>query len=236
VDGTGIDDAIAVTPQPGARPVTTRPASIVAFICGLLLCVPFLTQLLAICVGVYAVGRKQPGERIILAWVGIILGVATGACWVVLGVSQGFLVVTAGPPVPPFAATTGNVEDEGVIYWSEQMARVHRAAAAYRRDFREWPTEIADLAGHSLPRGFALSQGLDYRPPPPSLGQSNSWVLVVSDATENDMNLERLGAPHRLVLRLGGKIELLPASDVENLLATQPMEELSEPAEPSSGD
>ena len=115
---------------------------------------------------------------------------------------------------------------------AEQVEQIHHAAAAYYRDFREWPGDISVLVGRSLPHGFKMSATLTYRSVPDSEYESYSWILIVSDVVRHDLDGERLSGPHRLICRLSGKVELLPASQVAALLDTQPVD--TPPAKPNA--
>ena len=63
---------------PQARPVV-RPASKVAFVFGVLLFIPFVTQVVSLCAGAIAVLRPRlPDERVAIAWIGIAMQQVTG--------------------------------------------------------------------------------------------------------------------------------------------------------------
>lgn len=212
-------ESLSVVPQ--FKPVV-RPASILAFVFGMLLFIPFVTQVVSLCAGAIAVLRpRRPDERVTLAWIGIAISLIVLPSWYFFG--QSFLVTIRSRA--PFAMPVYSpFEDESVVAigeLGETMRRIHRAAAAYHRDFAQWPAEIEDLAGRSLPRGFAMPQELTYRPPPESQWQCNPWVLIVSNDTQYDLEGGRLSEPHRLVCRLGGKVELLPSDEVQLLLDSQ---------------
>jgi len=110
--------------------------------------------------------------------------------------------------------------------WAEEMEQIHRAAAAYYRDFKRWPDTVDAMSG-SLPPRFALSRQLTYRPVPQFASNSFDWVLIVSEPVQLDRSGNALDMPHRLVLLLNGKVELLPVAEVEAQLGTQPAEVLA---------
>jgi hypothetical protein len=201
----------------------------VAFVFGLLFFVPFVTQVVGLSVGSYALlRRREPGERVALAWVGTVLALVALPCWFLIFSALGAAVMSrvtpgGGPAVSPAAldddlaaALTGQLANE--------MERVYHAAAAYYRDFRKWPDDVSVLIGRSLPAGFTLSGQLEYRPVPRSQRRSYTWILIVSDERRYGLDGQRLAIPHRLTLRLSGKRELLPVPQVDSLLAAQPPE------------
>lgn len=200
----------------------TRAASIVAFVSGLLFFIPFVTQVLAICAGVYAIARpRRPNERVVLAWIGMAVALVALPAWLYVGnlfvTAARTATFTMGRPYRPIAEEPWEMTSALV----EQMKRIHRGASAYRRDFGKWPSDVDVLVGRSLPRGFRMPAGLTYRPVPPSEQRSYSWVLIISDEVEVGPDGELLGQPHRLICRLSGKVELLPAPEVSVLLNTQ---------------
>ena len=248
--GVGIVPPTTATPAAGvptgapppstvAEPVraVTRAASTVAFVSGLLFFIPFVTQVLAICAGVYAIARpRRPNERVILAWIGIVIALVALPGWLYVGnlfvTAARTATFTMGPSYRPIQQESWEMTS-GLV---EQMKRIHRGASAYRRDFGKWPPDVDVLVGQSLPRGFKMPRGLTYRPVPPSEQQSYSWVLIVSDEVRAGPDGELLGQPHRLVCRLGGKVELLPAPQVSVLLNTQRTEITpAEPTKPTTG-
>jgi len=155
---------------------------------------------------------------------------------------------------PGIYANTSHNPGEQTGTLAKHMERIHSAARAYRRDYSEWPASIDPLVGVSLPSGYKMPTELAYRPPPAlpptssdlrptssgsSLTSSDrlpasdpllDWVLVVSEAVDYDRDGNRLAEPHRLILRLGGKMELLPADAVNKLLASQEDEQVRSPA------
>jgi hypothetical protein len=72
-----------------------------------------------------------------------------------------------------------------------------------------------------LPRGFTMSSKLTYRSVPEEQASSATWVLMVSEPLEYNRAGRRLDQPHRLILRLDGRVELLPADHAETLLASE---------------
>ncbi|MGD2109091.1 MAG: hypothetical protein PVI86_06840 [Phycisphaerae bacterium] len=209
----------------------TRAASNVAFVLALLFFIPFVTQVAALAVGVYAVARKRlPNERVTLAWLSIVLSALVLPCWLVLFSTVTSFVSSARMfTAPPYAQPTPDEDWLVTGDLARQAERVFQAASAYYRDFGKWPDDLGVLVGRTLPRGFTLSPRLTYRPVPPSEDASTTWVLVVSDDLEHDLDGNRLADPRRLVVRLNGVIDLLPSAQVGALLATQP-------AEKSTGD
>ena len=219
-------DARTAADQPAVP--TTRPAANVAFVLALFFFIPFVPQVMAIGVGVYAVARKRlPNETVTLAWLAIALSALVFPCWLLLiSTLTSFVSTTRVFTAPPYAQAP---LDEGWMVTSDlsdQMERVFDAASAYRRDFGEWPDSADVLVGKNLPRGFRLSPRLTYRPVPPSETGSFTWPLLVSDEVQYDAFGERFETPHRLVLRLNGRVEALPNAQVETLLAEQPSAEL----------
>ena len=223
----------APTPAPEepsylAGPQTqVRAASIVALVCGLLFFIPFVTQGLALIFGAFAVFRKRlPKERVAAAWVGIILAVLTLLGWV-YAITNLPAIRTWGPAFGPTWNEAGSVDNAWLqpSEWSDTMERVYRATATYHRDYHEWPASIEDLKGRSLPTGFTLPDELRYRPAPADSQSDPQWILMVSAETLFNLEADELHTRHRVILRLSGKIEVLPTDEVEALLAEQPLEE-----------
>jgi hypothetical protein len=239
--------AVPVTPAPAtpiptrqepsylAGPQTTvRAASIVALVCGLLFFIPFVTQGLALIFGAFAVFRKRrPDERVAAAWVGIILAVLALFGWVYVRTLISSMPAW-GPAFGPAWNQTGPGDNEWLqpSEWSDTMERVHRATATYQRNYGEWPGSLEDLKGRSLPTGFTLPKELRYRPVPAEHGDDLQWILMVSAETMYNLEVDELNTPQRVILLLSGKIEVLPADEVEALLAEQPLEQPEEQTRP----
>jgi hypothetical protein len=197
---------------------------VVALVCGLLVFVPVATQVVAILAGLYAILRpRKAGERVRLAWIGLVLGSAMLCVWIPL--INWF--VSAVSTSRPFAWPSPRValEDDA---WADaaalrtEMERIHAAAVAYHRDYQRWPEGVDELVGKSLPASFVPSAELTYRPVPQSQSLSHKWILIVSKPVPYDSDGEPLAVEHRFVLTLGGKIELLPVETARELLASQP--------------
>jgi hypothetical protein len=214
-------------------PSVTRAAPIIAFIAGLLFFLPFVTQVIGICAALFALLRPRLAhERVALAWIGLVLCAIALPVWVLFAVAAVNLAATG----TSFSVTTGTATTTSgwpppdVPGWGhttaliDEMKSIHRAATAYHRDYRKWPDGVESLVGRTLPRGFKMSPDLKYRPVPASETFSTKWVLIVSGPVHYEPDGEPLGEPHRLVLRLNGKVELLSDAETEELLAAQPTE------------
>jgi hypothetical protein len=201
---------------------------VIAFVMGLLFFIPFLTQFGGIISWAVAVFRlRLPNERVALAWVGLVMSLVALFAWA-LGT---YLLYNAGPGVaapgwiPPPAAAPQLIDEMDLTQsWADKMSRVHKAANDFRRDYRRWPSSMDKLIGAYLRSDFALPEGFAYRPVPSSAQTSTDWILLVSTPVRYDMNGVRVKNEHCLILRLSGKIELLPVPEVEALLAVQPVE------------
>jgi hypothetical protein len=217
-----------VTPATGHQtytlaesPPTVRAASVVSLVCGLLFFIPFVTQALALLFGLAAVARKRlPNERVAAAWVGMILAIVTIFGWVYL------IDLFRSSPAwgPAFGPTWAESEYDAGDWmrsseWAETMERVYQAARSYRRDYGEWPASLDAMKGRTLARDFTLPPELTYRPMPDGSQEDPHWILMFSRETGFDIDGEELSTPHRLVLRLSGKIEPLPSAEVEALVA-----------------
>ncbi len=215
----------AAMDQPAAP--TTRAAANVAFVLALLFFIPFVSQVVAIGVGLYAVARKRiPNERVTLAWLAIVLSALVFPCWLLLISTVTSFVSTARTRIftaPPYAQAPLDERWMVTSDLSDEMESVFNAASAYRRDFGKWPSSVDILVGKNLPSGFRLSRRLTYRPVPPSETRSFTWVLLVSDELQYYAFGERFETLHRLVLRLNGRVEALPSAQVETLLSGQPL-------------
>jgi hypothetical protein len=200
----------------------TRAAPVVSFICGLLFCIPFVPQLVGLGVAVFALlRRRRPEERVGLAWAGLVLClVAVGVWALVVGVARTRMLATGPVVLPPPAPTyTDDVWEASEL--ADQMTRIHQAASAYHRDYNKWPPDIVPLRGRALPAGFRMSPRLTYRPVPPGEAFSMDWVLIVSEPLKFDQDGEPLDQPHRLLLRLNGRIDAHPEAEAQNLLRSQ---------------
>lgn len=217
----------------GHTPTTTvRAASIVCLVCGLLFFVPFVAQAVGLAVGAIAVFRRRAeNERIAAAWVGITLCLLALVGWTA-GLASLTRIRKAGiftMPTPVYDSSD-QPEWHKPMDWATELERLHQAASAYRRDFDRWPSSVADLRGHSLPQSYQLPDDLTYHPVPEGEADRFDRLLVVSEGTYYDREAVRLVNPHRMVLRLSGRIEMLPLDQVDALLAGQPS------VEPAGGD
>ena len=210
-----------------AAPSQVRSASIVCLVCGLVFFVPFVTQAAGLVAGGIAIFRRRlNNERVAAAWVGIILCVLGLIGWTA-GITSflsfrgagGF--AGAGRFPGPMAMPYEENEWGKTADWKTELERVYDAASAYRRDFGRWPGSIDDLGGHSLPKSFELSKKLTYYPVPEDETRNFDRLLIVSELTLFDQEANELDHPHRLILRLGGTVEVLPAEEVDRLLAGQ---------------
>jgi hypothetical protein len=201
-----------------------RASSVVSFVAGLLLCVPLIPQGVGICAAVVALARRRlPKERVGLAWAGLLLSLAGMTVWMIVLVTLPGRTGTVGPVAPPLAGPTTPPPDtwEHTSELIGQMNRVHQAANTYYRDYKRWPDGIEPMVGRSLPPSFKVSSRLTYRPVPPTEQLSMDRVLMVSDTVSFDEDGQPLDGPHRLILRLSGKVEALPEQQVQDLLNTQ---------------
>ncbi|UCF34743.1 MAG: hypothetical protein JSV78_05450 [Phycisphaerales bacterium] len=199
---------------------TVRAASVVSLVCGLLFFIPFVTQAIALLFGVVAVARRRlPNERVAAAWVGMILAIATVVGWVCL-IDLFRSSPTWGPAFGPTWAESEYDAGDWMkpAQWEETMERVYQAARSYHRDYGEWPASVDAMKGRTLARDFTLSPELTYRPVPDGRQDDPQCILMFSAETFFDVEGEELTAPHRLVLRLSGKVELLPSAEVEALV------------------
>ncbi len=218
-----------VTPG-AAMPTPERPlrtASLLTLIFGLLVIVPFVTQVIALICGAVALGRRRkPNERVAGAWFGIVLALLALAGWGVacrwsLGLRNrpgGFF------PMPYAGVTTAEESDDlSVLAIQEAMTLVEAACRDYRRDFNRWPASIDTLRGNYLPAQYTLPRGVTLHAGPPDPARDDGrWVLLSSQPITSSLDGEPLAAPHRLIIRPGGKVELVTAREADELLAGQP--------------
>ncbi|HNQ22088.1 MAG TPA: hypothetical protein PKK06_03240 [Phycisphaerae bacterium] len=111
---------------------------------------------------------------------------------------------------------------------AEKLERIYQAVSVYRRDLGRWPDDVQALVGYALPNDFVMPARLTYRAVPQDTPGPVDWVLVISEPLNYDRSGERLPTPHRLILRLSGNIEFLPAAAAEELVPDAP----AVPAEP----
>lgn len=190
-----------------ATTATVRPASIVALVAGLLLCIPIIPQVVALISGATALLRSpRPGERRGAAVVGLMLGLLGLGGWVVVGVTG------VGPPAWITAWRTGVAARQPAVSaldvgnYSGAMERVLLAATSYRRDFGRWPQSVADLAGSYLPADYRLPVGVCFVPPDPGV-QADDRVLLISEPIKQDFTGVPFERPKRVVALLNGKVE-----------------------------
>ncbi|HNQ21657.1 MAG TPA: DUF4190 domain-containing protein [Phycisphaerae bacterium] len=197
---------------------TTRAASVVALVLGLILCIPFVTQSAALVVGFVAILRpRRERERVTAAWVGIGLAlvglVGWGVAWTV-GVTTSARMGAMGT-FPAFPPAPGSVPNPDLHALEERLERLHRAALAYHRDFQRWPPDVDSLTATYLPAGSRLEPDITYRPPPAESATPSDWILAYSARVTADASGNPLSTPHRLALRISGGIDLVPARDIE---------------------
>ncbi len=214
-----------------AEPQRVPASAIVAFIAGLLFFVPFLTQAVGlVAAGVALLRRRRPHERRGLAWIGLCFClVALPGWWLLfnyLGTWTGTLPGTTTVTVGSMRYTSAGQDPDGDFArwhqtdeWKESIRQIYKAASRHRRDYKEWPTSVDGLAGRYLPAGFTLPEHITYRPPPAEQRLSTDWALLISEPVHFNEDSEQLDAPHRLVMRTGGKLDLLPSAEVEAWLA-----------------
>lgn len=219
--------------EPPPEPAT-RPASIVALVCGLLFFIPIATQVAALGFGLIAVlRRRRKRERVAAAWVGIVVAALALSGWILL--FQTAFNQVAGPrrvwTPPPMSPIPADAANRPAVL-RDQMERVFVAAKAYRRDYAEWPPDVASLVGRSLPNAFDFADELRYRPVPEEVASSFSWGLIVSDPLEFDLNGAQLRSPRRLVLWLDGEIEQLEEDEFDERVPDPPSGVESTDADP----
>ncbi|MHC5112025.1 MAG: hypothetical protein ACYTHJ_19350 [Planctomycetota bacterium] len=193
------------------HPGTSRTASIVALILGLLVFIPVAPQVVAIAIGLFAVVRRRlPGERVSLAWIGLLIASLALAGWLylffVVRAARVTTAVTATPTWAPVATTPTEYEAmERVGVWVDAMHRVQVAAGRYHRDYKRWPQSLDDLRGKSLPPKFELPEGLTFLRV--AADETDlSCPLVESDPSNWNEDGEQVSPPVRLIIPLQGDI------------------------------
>ncbi|MCP4248620.1 MAG: hypothetical protein GY778_16360 [bacterium] len=214
-------------------------AALASLVLSLVFFIPFVTQVLALGFGLYALMRKAPdGRRPRAAWAGVILAVTVGMGWVLLmgsfafrsGAGGGYVAVPyAGPGYGRGGVSVAAQADIGRRDQAHSaLERIGHAVAAYRRDMGRWPEQISELSPTYLSthvldeidpdrtpsanRLLTLLGDVDPHNDPPERIVCYSVRLVYDDLGE------ALRRPHRLVLRLNGDIEALEAEVVEQEL------------------
>ena len=216
---------LAAPVSPSTELTSPSPAAIVAFVFGLLFFIPFVTQIIAVVAGSYALSTRKTGQRLVLAWIGVVLAALALVGWIAVFRSATTSVRTSFTMSGAPYASPGEPEAwQRTETMTAMVERIQRAATAYHRDFGEWPASLEALAGHGLPQGFRIPEDITYRAVPRTGGNHLDWLLVVSDEVSVDKQGNRLPEPHRLVARLDGGVELLPAKAVLELLDAQPIE------------
>ena len=223
------DQSVAATMPLGSPDTgdarTQSTAGIVTLVFGLLFFIPFITQVIALVVGCFALVTRKDSQRTTLVWVGMTVAALALIGWVAFfgTVRMSFRTTFVGRGMP-YAQSGAQPEWERTDRIVATMERVQRAALAYHRDFGEWPDSPESLAGHRLPQGFKTPEDLTYRPVPATWRNRLEWVLIVSSELTVDREGEALREPHRLLARLDGSLDLLPAGEVNAIVASQPSE------------
>jgi len=213
---------VPVAPSAEATPPNT--AAIVSFVFGLLFFIPFVTQVIALVVGCYALTTRKERQRVALAWAGITLAGLALLIWTgIFRFATTSVRTTFTISGAPYTSSEEPEDWQRAETLSATVERIQRAAIAYHRDFGAWPQSLEALAGHGLPPGFGVPDGITYRAVPADGDTRRDWALVVSGEISVDRHGNRLPKPHRLVARLDGGIDLLPVDAVAELLAAQPV-------------
>ncbi len=219
-----------------AMPSQPDGLGVASLILGMVFFIPVLTQVLAIALGAASLLRRLAAHprraQSTAAWVGVVLGVFFLLVWAYLGMRLIALrrtVVTM--PMPPYIATPYTSAAGVDIDLQAESQAMHRALdrvsvaiRRYRNDYRHWPHRTEDLASLYLPDSVAvllvprgaqavpqlwMVSGLDPDADPPDR------IVAYSVQVQYDLEGKTLSAPHRWVLRLDGRIELVPADEVD---------------------
>jgi len=209
---------------------------VASLILGMVFFIPVLTQVLAIALGAASLLRRLAAHprraQSTAAWVGVVLGVFFLLVWAYLGMRLIALRRTVVPmPMPPYIATPYTSAAGVDIDLQAESQAMHRALdrvsvaiRRYRNDYRHWPHRTEDLASLYLPDSVAvllvprgaqavpqlwMVSGLDPDADPPDR------IVAYSVQVQYDLEGKTLSAPHRWVLRLDGRIELVPADEVD---------------------
>ncbi len=191
----------------------TKPAAVASLVCSLVVCIPFVTQALALGFGIFALVRKRKeNERVTAAWIGIVLGTLALIGWggVFLLIPQGPAWATGVWTTPP-NPSGNNFEWLTVEKWGEQMKQIAQAIKMHRRDYGDWPDSLDEMRGNYLRRSFELQDGLTFRPVPKDNEHGGKWILVYSEPTRFDTSATELSKDHHVVLRLSGLVETISA-------------------------
>jgi hypothetical protein len=202
----------------------TRGLSVATLVLGLLVMIPFATQGLALVLGCVAVlRRRQPGERVLIAWVGIILAIAALVGWIMLTAT--ILIAAPGPGMGPaftgassWAGPGGLLDTFALV---ERGKRVQTATHGFQRDFQQWPGSLADLTGLYLPAEFRWPDALTYLPPPNDREPGPNWIIVHSKQVAHDLDGEVVSGPAVLVVPLDGEPEVVSPEELARRLALQ---------------
>lgn len=186
----------AIVPLSGAQ---TDGLAVAAFVMGLVACVPVLTQVLAVTMGIFSLKRIRHAHGRLtgggLAWAGLVLGLTFGLIWTLIGVSAvrtGTWRFTVGGPararaVPGVTTLPGSqqgVEDDFPEV-AENLDHLGKALKGYLAEWDRLPSSLADLApsyanrdrlvytdGARADRPFSYVAGLD-----PKRGDPNTIVV-----------------------------------------------------------
>lgn len=197
---------------------TVSSTATAALVCGLLFFIPGITQLLAIGLGLFAIAKRRDNQRVAAAWVGLLMGLVTLAGWVLM-----FSFATSLTPgvmrwaVPPPTTPTDDTAGERVAKLAGELERLGVKITAYRRDYRKWPPAMEALVGRYLPDAYVLPKEILFRPPVNPENTPGDWVVAYSVELLYDQDGERLSSPHRLVLRLSGRVDLVKREELPEL-------------------
>lgn len=232
--------ATPLPPQPLSAAFAMQPPpdglGVASLILGMVFFVPVVTQVLAIALGAAALLRRPTAQsgrgRSTAAWAGLILGVFFLLIWVYLGlrlITLSRTVVTM--PMTSYMATpyTGAADGEVDLQVESQamytaLDQVSAAIRRYRNDYRHWPHRTEDLASMYLPASVGvllIPQGPKSAPRlwmVPGVdpdADSPDRIVAYSVRVRYGREAGPLSVPHRWVLRLDGRIELVPADEVD---------------------
>jgi len=189
----------------------------VAFICSMLFFIPFVTQAVGLIAALIALARpRQENEKRGLAWLALVLALFFGSGWSLA--TYAFLrsrgtttrintAVWPGPRTQSLETPEWQIASD----FERAMENIHAAASGYYRDFKRWPATVEAMAGDRLPTNYELPEGLTWHPVPQGEGRNLRFILVESEPVKQDPDGNWFDQPHRLVLRLSGRIDYLPA-------------------------
>ncbi len=211
--------------------------AIASLVCGLLLFVPIIPQLLAVIFGTSVLlGRRRrsvsPSGRG-FAVAGLVCGLAFAVLWTVVivwlvaSLRWSVATVSGGASARVFEAETYVAPPDEA---EEKLNIVSQAIALYRKNFQRLPENLTDLVPDYLSSADLTLTGSDSDQRSEFLRlvggvdparEPATTILIYTDPFDRDSENRPIDPPRQLILQLDGKIRLLEVGEVRRRLALE---------------